>query len=49
MNWEKQMIAAINRNADCKYLESKLSAISAGRRKRGLKSIFAKKRGAKKC
>ena len=31
--WEKDMIAAVNRNADCKALERRLKAISAKRKK----------------
>lgn len=35
-NWENDMIAGVNRNADCKAMEWKLKAISA-RRKKGAK------------
>ena len=36
-NWEKDMIAGVNRNADIKALEQKLNAISARRKKKGEK------------
>lgn len=35
--WEKDMIAAVNRNADCKALERRLNAICAKRKKKGAK------------
>lgn len=34
-NWEKDMIAGVNRNADCKELERRLKAISAKRKNKG--------------
>ena len=33
-NWEKDMIAGVNRNADIKAMERKLNAISARRKKK---------------
>lgn len=36
-NLERQMIDMVNRNADCKYLERKLKAISKRRNKKGAK------------
>lgn len=36
-NWEKDMIAGVNRNADITALEQKLNAISARRKKKGEK------------
>lgn len=35
--WEKQMIAVVNRNHDCRVLADKLNAISARRRRKGKK------------
>lgn len=36
-NWEKQMIAGVNRNAEIKALERRLQAISARRKRKGKK------------
>ena len=36
-NWEKDMIAGVNRNAECAEMERKLKAISARRIKKGAK------------
>lgn len=35
--YEREMIAAVNRNHDCKALAERLNAISARRKKKGAK------------
>lgn len=36
-NWERAMIAAVNRNAEIRALERRLQAISARRKRKGKK------------
>ena len=36
-NWEKEMIAGVNRNAEIKEMQRLLNAISARRKKKGAK------------